>query len=70
MQVQGASPTTVRMRAWADGSPEPSTWRYTATDSTAGVQGEGIVGFQSRLSSSGTPPAVFSYDGFRVATLP
>ena len=34
--------------------PEPSTWAYTATDSTAGVQGAGAVGLQARLSSSAT----------------
>ena len=70
MQVEGASPTTVRMRAWADGSPEPSTWAYTATDSTAGLQAAGVAGFQARLSSSATSaPTLFSVDGFRVVTL-
>jgi hypothetical protein len=70
MQVQGASPTTVRMRAWADGALEPSTWAYTATDSTAGLQTAGAVGLQSRLSSSATSaPTVFSYDGFAVTSL-
>ncbi len=70
MQAQGASPTTLRMRAWVDGSPEPSTWAYTATDSTAAVQGAGPVGIQARLSSSATSiPTVFSIDNYVVTIL-
>jgi PKD repeat protein len=33
-QVTGASPTTIRVKAWADGSAEPSAWNFTATSST------------------------------------
>jgi len=69
MQVLGASPTTVRMRIWADGSSEPSTWPYSVTDATSGLQVAGTVGLNARLSSSGTAPTVFSFDGFRVTTL-
>jgi hypothetical protein len=70
MEVQGTSPTTVRMRIWADGSPEPSTWAYSVTDSTAGLQGSGTVGLQARLSSSATSaPTVISFDDFAVTTL-
>ena len=69
MQVSGASPTTIRMHAWVDGLPEPSTWPYTVTDSTAAPEA-GTVGLQVRLSSSATSaPTVFSFDGFRVVTL-
>ena len=58
------------MRAWVDGSAEPSTWAYTVTDSTAGFQTAGAVGIQGRLSSSATSiPTVFSFDDYRVVTL-
>ncbi len=43
MQVVGTNPTTVQMRAWRDGTPEPGTWTYVVTDSTAGLQGPGSV---------------------------
>jgi CSLREA domain-containing protein len=67
MQVVGANPTTIRMRAWRDGTSEPGTWQYQATDSTAGLQGAGSVGVLSRLSGSTTnPPIVVSVDGVRV----
>ncbi|GCE78085.1 PKD domain-containing protein [Cellulomonas biazotea] len=54
VQVQGASPTTVRTRAWLDGTPEPATWQYTATDTTAGLQTAGGVRLMAYLSSSTT----------------
>jgi hypothetical protein len=65
MQLVGANPTTIRLRAWADGQPEPGTWPYVATDSTAALQGSGAVGLLARLSSSATGPLNVSYDGFR-----
>ena len=37
-QAIGASPTTLRIKAWADGSLEPSAWNYTTTNSEAVLQ--------------------------------
>ncbi|AEE45199.1 PKD domain-containing protein [Cellulomonas fimi] len=54
VQVQGTAPTTVRARAWLEGSPEPSTWQYAATDGTAALQAAGSVRLMSYLSSSAT----------------
>ena len=31
-QVTGINPTTIRIRAWADGQAEPTTWQYTGTE--------------------------------------
>ena len=45
-QVTGSSPTTIRVRAWADGQPEPTTWQYVGTDSTAALQTAGSVGLR------------------------
>jgi hypothetical protein len=36
--VAGTNPTTIRMPAWADGSPGPSTWPMTTTDATPLLQ--------------------------------
>ena len=69
-QVEGASPTTIRIRAWADGAAEPATWQYTATNSAASLQVAGAVGVRSYLSSSTTnAPVLFSFDDFRVTSI-
>src|SRR5690606_40485673 len=47
-QVTGTSPTTVRGKVWKAGTPEPATWRPTATDSTAQRQGGGGRGSPPR----------------------
>ena len=31
-QVVGTNPTTIRLKAWADGQAEPSSWQFTVTD--------------------------------------
>ncbi len=65
-QLTGTNPTTIRVRAWADGSTEPSTWTYTATNSAAGLQAPGGVGLQAYLSSSTTnAPVLVSVDDLR-----
>ncbi|HXB14063.1 MAG TPA: DUF1565 domain-containing protein, partial [Bacteroidia bacterium] len=67
MQVQGTNPTTINIRAWKDGTTEPSTWNYTGTDSTAALQTTGTVGLGARTASSGTTfPWTFSYESLSV----
>jgi hypothetical protein len=67
VQVVGVNPTTLRIKAWLDGQPEPSTWQYTSTDSEAGLQTSGNVAILSRLPSASTvAPVVFMYDDFTV----
>jgi PKD repeat protein len=62
-QVTGTSPTTLRVRVWKAGTPEPSTWNFTATDSTSNLQGAGAVGFVTYLSGSATnAPIVLTAD--------
>ncbi|MCU1431593.1 MAG: hypothetical protein JWP95_698 [Actinotalea sp.] len=53
-QVVGSSPTVLRARVWRAGTTEPTTWQATATDSTAGLQAPGSIGFNVYLSSSVT----------------
>jgi hypothetical protein len=54
VQVNGVSPTTIRARAWSDGTPEPANWTVSATDSTAALQVPGSLGLVTYLSSSAT----------------
>jgi hypothetical protein len=69
-QFSGASPTTIRMRAWADGSPEPSTWQFTATNSVAGLQVAGGVGVRAYLgSATSNAPVLVSFDDFLAASI-
>ncbi len=54
LQVVGASPTTVRIKAWRDGATEPSAWMLSYTDNASGLQQAGAVGLHSYLSGSAT----------------
>jgi hypothetical protein len=50
----GATPT-LRMRAWAAGQPEPTTWPYNFTDSSASaIQQAGALGLVTYVSSAVT----------------
>ena len=69
VQVQGTSPTVVRVKAWAAGSTEPAAWQYTTTDSTVGLQSAGAVRLQTYLSSSATALAVARWDDLAVAPI-
>ncbi len=55
-QFTGTNPTTIRIRAWADGSTEPSTWLYTATNSVASLQ-QPVVSDSSPTSPAPSPMA-------------
>ena len=66
-EVTGASPTTLRIRAWADAATEPTTWNYTATNSNAALQGAGSLGL--RLYTNATnAPLLIGFDDLRVAS--
>ena len=63
VEVTGTSPTTVRARVWQQGSPEPSTWVRSVTDSTAALQVAGGVGFAPYLAAGATnAPITVSLD--------
>ncbi|MET4637323.1 PKD domain-containing protein [Mycetocola sp. 2940] len=63
MSTVGVSPTTVQAKVWKTGTPEPSAWHRTMTDSTAALQVAGSVGVSVYLSSSSTTaPVVVSID--------
>ena len=66
-QVVGTSPTTINVKAWADGTSEPATWQFTATDSNATLQAPGSLGLRVYVSSNSTNvPRVFSFDDYSV----
>ena len=67
-QVVGTNPTTIRVRAWADGQPEPTTWQYVGTNSAPVLQQAGSVGLRVYDHSSLTnAPVTVSFDDYRVA---
>jgi PKD repeat protein len=66
-QVTGASPTTVRIKAWADGQAEPAAWHYTSTDSSGALQGPGAPGLRVYVGSAvNNTPVTFNFDDYSV----
>ena len=66
MQATGASPTTLRAKAWADGTLEPAAWAVTQTNSEATLQSSGAIGVRSWASASLTnAPIAVSFDELR-----
>ncbi len=62
-QVEGVSPTTVRVKVWKAGTTEPTDWRATVTDSSASLQTGGGVGVTVyHGGTSGNPAVAFSWD--------
>lgn len=70
LEVTGSNPTTIRLKAWGDGKQEPINWRYSTTDSTAGLQQAGAVGLRAYVSASSANPNVqISFDSLKVVKL-
>lgn len=68
-QLEGVSPTTLRVKAWPDGGSEPD-WQGTTTDSTAALQAAGAVGIQAFNSPGITNnPVIYSFDEYRVSAI-
>jgi hypothetical protein len=68
-EVVGTNPTTIRIKAWGDGQPEPAGWQYTTTDSIAILQTAGSCGMRAYLALSVTnSPVVFTFDDLLVTT--
>ena len=66
-QVVGTSPTTIRVKAWADGQAEPATWQFTATDSSAELQVTGGSGLRAYIGGNVTSaPVLFKFDDLAV----
>jgi CSLREA domain-containing protein len=68
-EVVGTNPTTIRLKAWADGQAEPSSWQFTVTDSEPSLQASGSVGLRAFLASGVTnAPVVFTFDDLSVTS--
>ncbi len=69
VQVTGASPTTIKAKAWKTSQSEPD-WQLSTTDGSSGLQDAAGVSLVSYLSGSSTNfPIVASYDDL-LATVP
>jgi hypothetical protein len=67
-EFQGVNPTTVRARAWLDGTTEPSTWLLNTTDSNSAVQVAGAVGVRARNEDTAASHT-FQYESYQVTAL-
>ncbi|MGE5141263.1 MAG: hypothetical protein ACM3JD_17480, partial [Rudaea sp.] len=67
-QVVGVNPTTLRIRAWADGTTEPTSWQYVASDSEGVLQAAGGVGLRAYVGAITNAPVVFTYDDLSVTS--
>jgi len=64
-QTAGANPSTIRIKAWRDGEPEPAGWQYAVADSEAILQGPGGAGLKSYLAANTTnAPVTFAFDDY------
>ena len=67
-QVVGTNPTTIRIRAWADGQPEPTSWQYVGSNSTPVLQQAGSVGLRVYDHTAVTnAPVTVAFDDYLVA---
>lgn len=67
-RVSGTGPAELVVRAWLDGTSEPGTWQYRATDSTSVLADAGHVGLRAYVSSRSTTGTVrFTFDDWTVA---
>ncbi|WP_395242993.1 PKD domain-containing protein [Agromyces sp. MMS24-K17] len=63
-EASGASPTTLRAKAWAGAAAEPPAWILNATDATAGLQAAAAVGVDLYQSSSALSTATVAFERF------
>jgi len=54
VEFQGASPTTIRARAWLAGTAEPTTWLLNTADSNGAEQAPGMLGVRFQNEDTGT----------------
>ncbi len=70
METFGSFPTTIRLKVWEVGTPEPVTWQHTASDSTISLQAAGGFGLRvNALSTLANAPIIFSFEDYNVMSL-
>ncbi|WP_155850133.1 hypothetical protein [Arthrobacter sp. Br18] len=57
------SPTTISMKVWKAGTPEPASWQRSTTDSTPAFQAAGRIDFEPYLAGSATSAPLFAQFG-------
>ena len=66
-QVTGSGPTTIKVKAWAAGTSEPSGWNFSTTDNQAALQSAGSLGLRVYAAShASNTPITFSFDDYAV----
>ncbi|MEP7377970.1 MAG: hypothetical protein ABI725_00250 [Chloroflexota bacterium] len=59
----GSNPQTIRVRAWADGPPEPAGWQFTATRTTSVLQAAGEAGLRLYVDAGlSNAPVILGFD--------
>jgi PKD repeat protein len=67
LEVSGSGTTTIRAKAWLDGTTEPTAWTVSTTDTFAGLQAPGSVALAAYTSGSATnAPQTVSFDDLSV----
>ena len=66
-QVVGVNPVQIRVKAWANGKPEPSAWMYSITDASSALHRPGAAGVRAYAHGTTTNvPITFGFDDFKV----
>jgi RHS repeat-associated protein len=68
-RFSGTSPTTIRLRVWADGTPEPWNWGRTETDSTAALQVASQAGVRMYPSDGFSYPITMNIDDVAITSI-
>ena len=70
MQAYGTYPTTIQLKAWREGDPEPGPWAYSVTDTEALLQEAGMIGIRVYVSSSSmVSPVTFGFADLVVTSI-
>lgn len=64
--VTGNGTTTIALKAWAEGTPEPAVASMSRTDATPQLQAKGSFGIQAYLASSATEQTQVKVDSLRI----
>ncbi len=64
----GTGPTTLRMRAWAAGTTEPTVWNTVQTDNEPTMQGTGTFGLLAIAPAGPNVPSTFSFDNLSITS--
>jgi hypothetical protein len=67
-EATGSDPTTIRVRAWPAGAPEPADWHATVIDWTGRLQGAGSVGLSWQVESLAQGGADIRFDDLIATT--